>query len=134
MTGSEAKVHLNSTASWQLTVRLSHNAATGSPLTAINGLPTLAPNLALSRHILVQNMISSTLQDDKVLKDDDIAKIADCSDRAVRRIRSNVLLVGSTKAPSSGAGRPKTITPPMLTALYNQLAVDSIYPSAYAPD
>jgi transposase len=69
-------------------------------------------------------MINSKLQDDKALKDDDIAKIAECSDYMVRRIRSNLLLFGSTKAPSNGAGRPKTITPPMLTALYNQLAID----------
>jgi transposase len=84
----------------------------------------MAPNLALSKHVLIQNMISSKLQDDEALKDDDIAKIADCSDRAVRRIRSNLLLFGSTKAPSNGAGRPKTITPPMLTALYDQLSID----------
>jgi hypothetical protein len=81
----------------------------------------MAPNLALSKHILIQNMISSKLQDEQALKDDDIAKIADCSDRAVRRIRSNLLLFGSTKVSSNGAGRPKTITPPMLTALYDQL-------------
>src|SRR6266516_7526619 len=69
-------------------------------------------------------MISSKLQDDKALKDDDIAKIAECSDRTVRRIRSNLLLFGSTKAPSNGAGRPKTITFPMLTALHGQLTID----------
>jgi hypothetical protein len=85
----------------------------------------MAPNLALSKHILIQNMISSKLQDDKALKDDDIAKIADCSDRAVRRIRSNLLLFGSTKVSLNGVGRPKTITPPMLTALYDQLVIDS---------
>ena len=41
--------------------------------TAINGLTTMAPNLALSKHVLIQDMISSKLQDDKALKDDDIA-------------------------------------------------------------
>jgi hypothetical protein len=56
-------------------------------LMAINSLTTMAPNIALSKHTLIQDMISSKLQDDKALKDDDIAKIADCSDRAVRRIR-----------------------------------------------
>ena len=55
-------------------------------LTAINGLTTMAPNLALSKHVLIQNMISSKLQDDEALKDDDIAKIAECSDHTVRRI------------------------------------------------
>jgi hypothetical protein len=47
-------------------------------LTAINGLTTMAPNLALSKHILIQDMINSKLQDDKALKDDDIAKISLC--------------------------------------------------------
>ena len=37
---------------------------------------------------------------------------------------SNLLLFGSTKAPSNGAGRPKTITPPVLTALYDLLALN----------
>jgi uncharacterized metal-binding protein len=41
----------------------------------------MAPNLALSKHVLIQDVISSKLQVDKVLKDDDIAKIAECSDR-----------------------------------------------------
>lgn len=81
----------------------------------------MAPNLALSKHVLMQDMISSKLQDDKALKDNDIAKIAVCSNRAVRRIRSNLLLFGSTKAPSNGS---KAITPPMLTTLYDQLAID----------
>ena len=93
-------------------------------LTAINNLTTMSPNLALSKHVLIQNMINTKLQDDEALKDDDIAKIADCSVCAVRRIRSNLLLFGSTKAPSNGAGRPKAITPPMLTALYDQLSID----------
>ena len=37
-------------------------------LTTINGLITMAPNLALSNHDLIQNMISSKLQVDKDLK------------------------------------------------------------------
>jgi hypothetical protein len=43
---------------------------------AFNVLTTMAPNLALSKHDLIQSMISSKLQDDKALKDDDIAKTA----------------------------------------------------------
>jgi hypothetical protein len=81
----------------------------------------MAPNLALSKHVLIQDVVSSKLQDDKALEDDDIAKIAECSDRAVRRIRSILLLI---KAQSKGAGRPKTATPPMWTALYDQPAFD----------
>ena len=88
-------------------------------LTTINGLTTMAPNLALSKHVLIQDMISSKLQGDKALKDVDIAKTAECTDRTVRRIRSNLLLFGATKAPSNGTGRPKTIIPPMLTALHD---------------
>jgi hypothetical protein len=55
-------------------------------LPVINDLTTIVPNLALSKHILIQNIISSKLQDDKALKHGDIAKIADCSNLAVRRI------------------------------------------------
>jgi hypothetical protein len=69
-------------------------------------------------------MISSKLQDDKALKDDDTAKIAVCSNRAMCRLRSNLLLFRSTKVPSNSAGRSKTITPSMLPALYDQLAID----------
>lgn len=50
------------------------------------------------------------------------ANIARCSTRTIRRHRQNVLY-GSTKAPSNGAGRPKTITPPTLTALCDKLAI-----------
>jgi transposase len=83
----------------------------------------MAPNLAVSTHELTQNIINSKLQGDQGPTDDQTAKIACCSARAIRRHRQNVLLFGSTKAPSNGAGRPKTITPPMLTALCDKLAV-----------
>ena len=39
----------------------------------MNSLTTIASNLALSKHDLIQNMISSKLQDDKALKDDNTA-------------------------------------------------------------
>src|SRR5438034_351256 len=84
----------------------------------------MAPNLALSKHELIKDIIDSKLQGDKAPTDDETAKTASCSARSVRHIRSNLLLFGSTKAPSNGAGRPKTITPPMLTALYDQLALN----------
>lgn len=82
----------------------------------------MAPNLALSKRVLVQNIIQSKLQGDKDPKDDEIAEIAGCTTRTVRRIRSNLILFGSTEAPSNGAGRPKIITPPMVTALCDQLS------------
>ena len=53
----------------------------------------------------------------------EIADIAGCAARAVRRIRSNLLRFGTTTAPN-GAGRPKTVAPPMLTALYDQLSLN----------
>ena len=64
-------------------------------------------------------MIFSKLHDVRVLKDDDIARTAGCSDCTLRNIRSNLLRFGSTKAPSNGPGRPKTFTPLMVTTLYD---------------
>ena len=52
-----------------------------------------------------------------------LAKIARCSTHTIRRHRQNLLTFGSTKAPSNGAGRPKTITPSMLTTLCDKLAI-----------
>src|SRR6516162_10157123 len=83
----------------------------------------MAPNLALSTHELTQNIINSKLQGDQGPTDDQTAKIARCSTRSIRRHRQNHLTFGSTKAPSNGAGRPKTITPSMLTALCDKLAI-----------
>jgi hypothetical protein len=52
------------------------------PIT-INSWTTMAPNLALSKYILIQNIISSKSHDKQLLKDDNIAKTANCSDRTV---------------------------------------------------
>jgi transposase len=73
---------------------------------------------------MIHDMLTSKMQGDDDLKDDDIAANAGCSTRAVRYCRSNMLLYGSTKAPSNGAGRPKHLTPPMLTALFSQLHIN----------
>jgi hypothetical protein len=43
--------------------------------------------------------------------------------RAICYHRRNVLLFESTKAPSNSASRPKTVTPPILDALYNKLTI-----------
>ena len=59
-------------------------------LTTVNGLTTMAPNLALSKHVLIQDMISSKLQDDNALKDVDIAKTAECPDGTYRREETNL--------------------------------------------
>jgi transposase len=83
----------------------------------------MAPNLALSTHELTQNIINSKLQGDQGPTDDQTAKIARLSTSTIRRHRRNLLAFGSTKAPSNSAGRPKTITPPMVTALCDKLAI-----------
>lgn len=48
---------------------------------AINNLTTMAPNLAESTHILIHSMISSKLQGENDVKDEEIATIAKCSTR-----------------------------------------------------
>lgn len=84
----------------------------------------MAPNLADSQHQLISDMILSKSEGDKSLKDEEIAHAANCSTRTVRHIRSNLLLFGSTKAPPNGSGRPKSVSPPMLTALLDKLGSD----------
>jgi transposase len=79
----------------------------------------------MSQHILIQGIIESKLQGEEAPADELTANLATCSLRAVRRHRSNLLQFGSTKAPSNGSGRPKSITPHMLTALCDQLSINS---------
>lgn len=50
-----------------------------------------------------------------------MAKAAGCSKRAIIGIRSNLRLFGSVKAPSITSGRPQSITPIMLEALFDHL-------------
>ncbi len=83
----------------------------------------MAPNLAVSTHEFTENIIQSKLQGDQAPTDEQTASIARCSARTIRRHRRNVLLYGSTKAPSNGAGRPKTVKPPMRSALHDKLAI-----------
>lgn len=85
---------------------------------------TMAPNLAFYKRVLIQSITDCKLQGDDGPIDDEIAEIADCTARAVRRIRSNLLRFGTTTALPNSAGRPKTIAPPMLTALYDQLSLN----------
>jgi hypothetical protein len=47
-----------------------------------------------------------------------MAEVAGCSARSIRAIRSNFRYFGTTRAPSNGVGRRRSITPPMLDALY----------------
>jgi hypothetical protein len=72
----------------------------------------MAPRLAASQHDMIIDMISS-----KSLKAIDMAAAADCSDRTIRNIRSNLRCFGSSRAPFNGGGRRRQITPVMLEAL-----------------
>lgn len=73
----------------------------------------MAPNLSLSQHHQIRDMTLSNS-----LTGVQIAGVAGCSTRSVRTIRTNLRCF---KAPANGAGRPKSITPPMLHALCDRL-------------
>lgn len=84
----------------------------------------MAPNIALAQRRLIEDAIYVKLRGGNAPTDEDIAKIAASTTRTVRRNRSNLFRFGTTRAPSNGAGRPKTITPNMLTALRDQLVLN----------
>ncbi|RYC79043.1 hypothetical protein BFJ63_vAg18078 [Fusarium oxysporum f. sp. narcissi] len=77
----------------------------------------MAPNLAACQHALIHDMILAGY------KNAVVARTANCRASSVRRIRANMRCYGSTKAPSNGVGRRRFLTPPMLTALLDRLAV-----------
>ena len=58
------------------------------PSTIHDSTTTMAPNLAVSTHELTQNIINSKLQGDQGPTDDQTAKVACCSARAIRRHRT----------------------------------------------
>ena len=62
----------------------------------------MAPNLAKSTLELIHDMISSG-----ELTTSQMAQAAGCSKRAILRIRSNLRLFGTIKAPPIKAGRPR---------------------------
>lgn len=76
----------------------------------------MAPNLAKSTLVLIRDMISSD-----ELSSSEMAAAAGCSERAIARIRSNLRLFGSVKAPPIQAGRSRSITPIMLETLCDHL-------------
>lgn len=76
----------------------------------------MTPRLAASQHAMIHNMLV-----DGSLKGVDMAAAASCSDRAIRRIRSNLRCFGGTKAPPNGVGRRRRITPAILDALREHL-------------
>lgn len=50
-----------------------------------------------------------------------MAKAAGCNKRTFLRISSNIRTFGSVKAPPNKGGRPRSISPIMLEALYDHL-------------
>jgi transposase len=79
----------------------------------------MAPNLADSQHAEIRHMIHS-----KSLKADKMAAVAGCSRRSICAINRNLRCFGSTKAPSNGGRRPRSIIPLMLDALCKYLEKD----------
>jgi hypothetical protein len=78
-------------------------------------LPRMAPPLAKSQHEQIQAMIL------RKRPPAEIADAASCSKRGVFRIKRKLRCFGTTKAPSNGVGRPRSITPEMLDALCKHL-------------
>jgi transposase len=76
----------------------------------------MAPNLGAAQHAFIRDMIlSKSLTTTKIVDD------AGCSERSVRAIRSKLQCFGTTTAPANGGGRPRSITPPVLEALREDL-------------
>lgn len=76
----------------------------------------MAPNLAVSQHDPIRDMILS-----RSLTTPQMANVAGCSERSIRHIRSNLRCFGTTRAPFNGVGQPRSITPLMLRALCEHL-------------
>ena len=76
----------------------------------------MAPNLALSQHNLIHDMIL-----DGNLRTIEMAKAAGCSKTSISHIQLNICYFGSARAPWNGGGRRPSITPPMLDALREHL-------------
>lgn len=75
----------------------------------------MAPHLPLSKIQLICDMTESGMSISKT------AYAAECSEQAVKHIRSNLRLFGTPRAPQNRVGRWSSITPPMLDALYDHL-------------
>jgi len=97
-------------------VRICHLMYSTYLLRAIHNCTRQAPNLTVSQHERIRDMVLS-----KSLRNAQMAKIARCSMRSIRTIRTNLRCFGTTKAPPNRVGRPRSITPPMLSALCDRL-------------
>lgn len=82
----------------------------------------MAPNLSAATRTLLQDLILCKLKDNSEIKYSEIAQLANCTPRAVRYARSNILHFGTIRAPSNRVGRPKKVTPTMWDAVKSQLA------------
>jgi transposase len=76
----------------------------------------MAPNLPTWKREFIHDMILS-----ESLTTSQMAYAAECSERSITTIRSNLQLFGSTRAPRNPAGRRSSITPLMLKALCEHL-------------
>ncbi|KAK1838707.1 hypothetical protein CCHR01_18675 [Colletotrichum chrysophilum] len=76
----------------------------------------MAPTPAQSQHDLICDLLT-----DGSFTNAEIATAARCSTHAVQRIRQRPDYFAATRAPPNGAGRPRDITPPMLSALCERL-------------
>ncbi|KAF4262843.1 hypothetical protein CNMCM8812_004371 [Aspergillus fumigatus] len=76
----------------------------------------MAPNLAASTLAFIHDMIVSN-----ELTVPQMAEAAGCNERTIRRLRSNMRLFGSVKAPPNRRGRPRNLTPVMIQALCDHL-------------
>ncbi|GAB1319494.1 hypothetical protein MFIFM68171_09704 [Madurella fahalii] len=76
----------------------------------------MAPRLAPSHSEQIHAMILRELPNDV------IANTVECSERAVRRIRSRLQRFGTTTSPPNRVGRESKITPLMRDAMFEQLA------------
>jgi hypothetical protein len=76
----------------------------------------MALNLAVSQHVMIHDMLI-----DGRVKRVNMAAAAACSDRAIRRNRTNLRCFGTTRAPRNRVGRRRRITSVMLDALCEHL-------------
>jgi hypothetical protein len=76
----------------------------------------MAPNLALAQRSQIEDMILS-----RCFSSSNIVEVVGCSPRSIRTIKSDLRYFGSARAPPNTPGWPRTITPPVLNALYDRL-------------
>ena len=76
----------------------------------------MAPRLPPCKLEMIRDMIQS-----ESLTISQMATAAECSERSIISIRTNLRLFGNIRAPSTRVGRQRSITPPMLQALCDHL-------------